>query len=174
MSPCAGCMKVRRALIQRTPEPIRERLTRAFLPGEPVTTAADVVREARTWVGVPFLHQGRQQNGIDCWGVPVVVLRAFNALPEGFDDNNYPRAPLCDQIEERLSQFCKRLTEPVPGCLIALKFARTVTHVAILTDTDTLIHALERHEAVVEHGFRGMWRTRYYGGAWALPGVAYG
>jgi hypothetical protein len=103
-----------------------------------------------------------------------VVLRSLQALPAGFDETDYPRAPQSDQVAERLPQFCTPLKETVPGCLVALRFARTVTHVAILTDTDTLIHALERHGAVVEHGFRGMWRTRYYSGAWTLPGVTYG
>ena len=27
---------------------------------------------------------------------------------------------------------------------------------------------------VIEHGFRGLWRSRYAQGAWALPGVRYG
>ena len=62
----------------------------------------------------------------------------------------------------------------MPGCLIALKWQRTLAHVALYTDTDTLIHALEQHRPVIEHGFRGMWRTRFAQGAWALPGVRYG
>jgi len=183
MSPCAGCMKARRYLINKTPKgALRERLTRTFLPPDPppspplapVTTAADVVREARSWVGVPFRHQGRDRRGIDCWGVPVVVLRELGALPAGFDEVGYPRQPQLGEIQDHLTRFCTVLPKPVPGCLIALRMLVTTAHVAIHTDTDTLIHAMEKHAAVIEHGFRGMWRTRFYIGAWGLPGVRYG
>jgi cell wall-associated NlpC family hydrolase len=182
MSPCAGCMKARRYLINKTPKgPIREKLTRTFLPPDApptpplptVTTGAEVVREARSWVGVPFRHQGRDRNGVDCWGLPVVVLRELGALPAGFDTTHYPRSPSPGDLEARLV-YCTPLAEPMPGCLIGIRWQRTGAHVAIYTDTDTLIHALERHQKVIEHGFRGMWRTRFYIGAWALPGVRYG
>ena len=174
MSPCSGCLKVRRALINKTPKRIAKPLARLLLPT--VTTAADVIRVARTWVGVPFRHQGRDRNGIDCWGVPVVVLRELGALPEGFDEAGYPRQPLSGQIQKHLLRFCTVLPDYVPGCLVALRMQSTAMHVAIFTDTDTIIHAMDRQSrgGVVEHGFRGMWRSRYAQGAWALPGVRYG
>lgn len=167
-------MKARRRVINVAPARIAKPLARALLPT--VTTAADVVRVARTWVDVPFRHQGRDRKGIDCWGVPVVVLRELGALPDGFDEAAYPRQPLLEQIQKRLLQFCTRLPEPVPGALIALQLQRTVTHVGLYTDADTLIQSVDRDRGggVIEHGFRGLWRTRYATGAWALPGVAYG
>ena len=172
-------MKARRAIINKTPKIIREPLARAFLPPDPtpatlplLTTGAQVVSEARTWVGVPFLHQGRTRNGVDCWGLPVVVLRALNVLPEGFDRTDYARAPAPGDFEDRM-RYCTPLPKIVPGCLVGIRFKRTTTHVAIYTDTDTLIHSLEKHAKVIEHGFRGMWRSRWAMGAWALPGVRY-
>ena len=172
MKPCGGCMKVRRAIINRAPARIAAPLARVFLPT--ITTAEAVVQETRTWVGVPFLHHGRGRKGVDCWGVPSVVLSALGALQDGFSDTDYPRHPLQDQCEARIRQFCTPLPNATPGCLVALRLARTVTHVAIYTDTDTLIHATERQGLVIEHGFRGMWRTRFAPTFWALPGVRYG
>ena len=177
--PCGGCMKARRAIISRTPKPLRERLTRAFLPPESpipiVTTAEAVVRETRTWVGVPFHHHGRTRTGIDCWGLPIVVLQNLGVeLPEGFVATDYPRQPLDAEGDRRIAQYCTTLPQELPGCLVALRLQRTITHVAILTDTDTLIHVLERHKVVIEHGFRGMWRTKFAPSYWALPGVRYG
>ena len=174
MSPCSGCMKVRRAIVNVAPKRFAPPFARLLLP--PVASAADVVRLARSWIGVPFRHQGRDRSGIDCWGVPVVILRDLRTLPDGFDERAYPRQPVSGQVDERITRFCTPLPEAVPGCLIALRLQRTITHVAIYTDADTLIHAMERGErgGVVEHGFRGLWRTRYAQGAWALPGVSYG
>ena len=165
-------MKARRYLINKTPKRIAAPLAKALLPT--VTTSAEVVREARTWVGVPFRHQGRDRSGVDCGGIIAVVLRELGALPDGFDLVGYPHRQSVESIEPNIQAHCTVLPEPVPGALIAIRFQRTITHVGIYTDTDTLIHALEKHGRVIEHGFRGMWKTRYAAGYWALPGVRYG
>ena len=166
-------MKARRYLINKTPKRIAAPLAKALLPT--VTTSDEVVREARTWVGVPFRHQGRDRSGVDCWGVPVVVLRSLGVeMPEDFVRTNYPRQPLSSEIEHCLTRHCTKLPAARPGCLVALRMQRTIMHVALLTDTETMIHALEKHGKVIEHGFRGMWKTRYAAGYWALPGVRYG
>lgn len=170
--PCGGCIKARRAIINTAPARIAAPLARAFLPT--VTTAQEVVRVARTWVGVPFLHQGRARNGVDCVGLPIVVLNELGAIEADFEIRDYSRMPNGETLEKRLIAHCTPLPKYVPGCLVAIQWQRTLAHVAIYSDTDTLIHSLERQGKVIEHGFRGMWRTRYAQGAWALPGVKYG
>ena len=165
-------MKARRALINKAPPRLAAPLARAFLPT--VTTADAVVNEARSWVGVPFRHQGRDRNGVDCVGLPIVVLHSLGAVGDDFEIRDYARLPHHGTLEQRLVAHCTPLPRAVPGCLIAIQWQRTLAHVALYTDTDTLIHALERHQAVIEHGFRGLWRTRYATGSWALPGVRYG
>lgn len=172
MKPCGGCLKVRRAIINQVPKRFAAPLARTFLPT--VTDAASVVTEARSWVGTPFRHQGRDRKGVDCVGLPIVVLSQLGALTPDFEISDYSRRPHGGNLERRLVAHCTPLTDYVPGCLVAIQWQRTLAHVAILTETETLIHALERQGSVVEHGFRGMWRARYAQGAWALPGVRYG
>jgi cell wall-associated NlpC family hydrolase len=140
-----------------------------------VTTADDVVTAARSWLGVPFRHQGRDRRGIDCVGLPVVILQELGAVESDFEIRDYPRTPFQGNLEARILAHCTPLTDYVPGCLVAIKWQRSLAHVAIHTDTNTLIHAYGRkpHMAVIEHGFRGAWRARYAVGAWALPGVSY-
>ena len=36
-----------------------------------------IVAEARTWLGVPWRHQGRSRAGVDCAGLVVLVARAL-------------------------------------------------------------------------------------------------
>ena len=169
--PCSGCLKVRRALISKVPKRIAAPLARALLPTS--TDAAAVVREARTWVGVPFRHQGRDRNGIDCVGLPIVVLKSLGITVPEFAPLDYPRQPTTD-LERRFLPSCTPLPDYVPGCAIVIKWQRSLMHIALYTDTDTLIHVMERNKAVVEHGFRGMWRERFAQGSYALPGVRYG
>ena len=120
-------------------------------------------------------HQGRDRKGIDCWGLLAVVLRESNALPAGFDRTDYPRKTAYPEIKQYIRRYCTSLPDFVPGCLVELAIGKGQTHVAIYTDTDTLIHVSQNPNqfVVIEHGFRGMWRTRFAPTAWALPGVRY-
>jgi cell wall-associated NlpC family hydrolase len=124
-------------------------------------------------VGVPFRHQGRDRRGIDCVGLPIVVMQALGAIRPDFEATDYPRLPYRDQLLQGILRHCNPVPAPIPGCLVAIKWRRTLAHVAIYSNTGTLIHALQRNGAVVEHGFRGRWLSRLVVGSWALPGVSY-
>ena len=52
----------------------------------------DIVREARSWIGTPYAHQGRIKGvGVDCVGLVIGVARAMG-LSE-YDIDGYSRAP---------------------------------------------------------------------------------
>lgn len=131
----------------------------------------DVIAEARSWVGVPFRHQGRNRGGIDCVGLPIVVGRALGVLPRGFEVANYDRLP-SPELAARVQATCRPLAAAVPGCLVVIAWTKIAAHVAICTG-ETLIHAYESVGRVVEHGYRGRW-IRLTNSVWALPGVRYG
>jgi len=167
---CGGCLKARRAIINTLPVRLAAPLARQLLPT--TATGVELVRVARTWIGVPFRHQGRDRKGIDCIGLPIAILAELAIVVPEFELlTDYPRVPQTGDFERRFLHVCTPLPKPVPGCAIVMKWERSLMHLAIYTDTDTVIHVLQRHNAVIEHGFRGMWRTRYAQGAYSLPGV---
>jgi cell wall-associated NlpC family hydrolase len=135
-----------------------------------MTRPADVTEEARSWVGVPFLHQGRSRRGVDCVGLPIVVCQALALIPSNFGLRAYGRTP-SGELEQRLLEHCQQIERPVAGSLIVIAWTRLAAHVAICTG-DAMIHAYESVGRVVEHGYRGRW-TRMTHSAWRLPGVAY-
>lgn len=54
------------------------------------TDLADaIVAEARTWLGVPWRHQGRSRAGVDCAGLVVLVARALELAD--YDSTAYGR-----------------------------------------------------------------------------------
>ena len=132
---------------------------------------ATVIDEARTWLGVPFAHQGRTRRGVDCVGLPIVVGQGLGLVPARFEVANYGRLPSAD-LMRRLMEHCTRIAAPVPGSLVAIAWTKSAAHVAICTG-DTLIHSYESVGRVIEHGYRGRW-VRLTHSAWALPGVIYG
>lgn len=134
-------------------------------------TGAQIAACARSWVGVPFRHQGRTRSGVDCAGLVVAVLAECRALPADFRDvKGYGRAP-----QAALGELVEYLTipaaRPAPGVLVLIRWPgeRFASHVAICTG-ENLVHAYMRVRAVVEHGYRGPW-LRDTAALRAVPGV---
>jgi len=132
--------------------------------------ASNIVEEARTWVGVPFRHQGRSRQGIDCIGLPIMICRELGLLPKDFETSTYGRLPTGEMID-RLGEQCIASDVVVPGSLIVIAWTKTAAHVGICTGAN-MIHAYETVGKVVEHGYRGRW-VRMTHSAWKLPGVIY-
>lgn len=135
--------------------------------------ARTLLDEARTWVGVPFLHQGRTRNGVDCAGFVVALMRSAGQLPADFQDVcNYSRRP-SGELFALISRHCERAFTECPGLLVLIRWPRDTqpSHVAVLTGP-TLIHCYQRKRAVVEHSYRGSWKRDTHS-LWKLPGVVY-
>lgn len=132
---------------------------------------ASVVAAADAWVGVPWRHQGRSREGIDCLGLLIVVARDLG-LDQGVDVTapefrNYRRLPPAGLATE-LAKHLDRAGEIAPGRigLFALP-GSAPAHVAIFGDWGDdraggacdIIHAYMPHQAVVRHKLDPSWRT---------------
>ena len=50
-----------------------------------------IIEEARSWIGVPFHHQGRTKSGCDCIGIVLACARRLDYKYE--DYTRYGRLP---------------------------------------------------------------------------------
>lgn len=120
-----------------------------------------VVETARTWLGIPFAHQGRNRHGVDCIGF---VAAVFDELGDDTFLRNLPpdyaRAPRAELLEG-LKKFAIQVEAPLPGDIVLIKWpaAAHPSHVAIVTGP-TLVHCYQGAGRVVEHGFRAQWARR--------------
>lgn len=133
--------------------------------------SATLITAARTWLGVPFLHQGRNRAGVDCAGFFVAMMREADALPWHFvDRRDYSRAPSVDLLEV-IRSYCYPLEAVEPAALALIQWPRDPhpSHLGFITP-GTIIHAYQSAGAVVEHGYRGRW-PRLTHSLWRLPGV---
>ncbi|HOW94117.1 MAG TPA: NlpC/P60 family protein [Mycolicibacterium fallax] len=136
-----------------------------------IATAQQFVDLARSWVGVPFQHQGRTRRGTDCVGLVIVVARELGLIPKDFERRDYGRLPTRGELEAKLQQHLAPADRPIPGSIVAIRWNASIAHVAVCTG-GTLIHAYEKVGRVVEHGFRGRW-VRMVDSTWLVPGVTY-
>lgn len=134
-------------------------------------TGAAIAACARSWVGVPFRHQGRSRNGVDCAGLVIGVLSECNALPPRFRDiRGYGRAPQ-RALADLVTASTVPVEAPADGVIVLIRWPGEAfaSHVAICAGPN-IVHAYMRVRAVVEHGYRGAW-IRDTVGLRAVPGV---
>jgi cell wall-associated NlpC family hydrolase len=120
----------------------------------------NLVDKSRSFIGVPYVHQGRTRAGLDCIGLilaigeelgkPVKQDYAYQQIPEpsilwkGLDDN-FIRKPA-----HRLA----------PGDIMVFRIAVDPQHIAIYLGDDRMLHAYENVGQVVEHRYADVWKRR--------------
>jgi len=121
-----------------------------------MVTSAQIVAEARTWLGTPWQHQQRMKGvAVDCAGLVIGVARALGLVETDFDVGGYMRQPdgsmlplLCSYMDPVPSSAM------APGDVIAFAIAADPQHVGILGDYRhgglSVIHAASRPGLVVE------------------------
>jgi len=136
-------------------------------------TVNELIVQARTWIGVPFVHQGRSRYGVDCIGFVMTLMREVGGLPQDFAySKNYARRPTFE-LFDFISQHFERSAATAPGLMVLIRWPNDqyASHLAILTGP-TIIHCYERMRGVVEHSYRGSWRRDTHS-LWKLPGIRY-
>lgn len=124
----------------------------------------EFVEAARSYVGVPYHHQGRNRTrGLDCAGLLVVALQDL-----GFDIKDiegYPRLPNSESLRKIVEE---NLGNPKPistmgkGDVLLMRFSEQPQHLAVHAG-DTIIHAYSKKKQVVEHRFADIWQKRVVG-----------
>lgn len=140
-------------------------------------TGADIVAEARTWIGVPFRHQGRSRDGVDCIGLPVCV-RAALGIETKFAGVDYGRTAK----DEAMLAYCRsnmvevRFSELQEGDLLIIAFGVN-RHMAIVCkypladEVLGVIHSMaETKKGVVEQRMDPRW-TRFVRGCFRFREV---
>ena len=117
------------------------------------------IKEARTWIGTPFHHQGRVKSvGVDCAGLIVGVARELGIFDHQFV--GYGREPNNGMLEKELSKYCERINSIKPGCILLMRFKTEPQHLAIYTDENTIIHAYQSIGKCIEHTLDEKWNRR--------------
>jgi cell wall-associated NlpC family hydrolase len=140
-------------------------------------TRADVVAEARTWLGTKWVHQHRTKGvAVDCAGLVIGVARELGLVPPCFDFNGYTRSPdgtllaVCEQYMRRIPR-----EQMQPGDVVVVSVSTDPQHMGIVAPYVhgglSIIHATSAGQrCVVETrlSFNNIFRYR---AAFSLPGV---
>ena len=141
---------------------------------------AVLLMAARGFLGVPFAHQGRSREGMDCLGLILLSaeaagIRINGARPQTYDQRTYGHRPDCEHLERMLGARLMR-AEPAskrPGDVLLLRIEGRAQHLALLTDYPApqafgMIHAYAVARKVVEHRLDEGWDAAIHG-VYRLP-----
>jgi len=142
-----------------------------------MTTQVDIVAEARTWVGTPYRHHGRNKYGLDCCGLIVVVGNKFGLVE--YEDMWY--GPMPDGVQliaECNKVFGKPLNRLVAGGVAVMWMSKRnmPQHMGIIVPyrkTELgLVHSYQTFNGVREHRLDEMYQRRIVA-VYGYPGVKY-
>lgn len=135
-----------------------------------MVTREAFVAEARKWIDVPWLHQGRNRYGIDCIGLLIVTAKALG-LTE-YDAKGYGIAPDAEFLKAECDRLMARIprSDVQPADVYLMRFTRHPQHIGIATDFG-LLHAWAGAGRVTETSMPLSWRSRVVQ-AYRVPGVA--
>ena len=127
-------------------------------------TGADIVAQARLYLGVRYKHQGITATGLDCVGLPARGGLDLGLLPASFKLPAYNHRP-DPQLFAQLTDY----TDSVPldaaraGDIVLMHFGaeERPQHIALLTDNGLLqVHPSQSIRRVSEHSLDAVWRAR--------------
>lgn len=96
-------------------------------------TGYDVVKEAKTWLGVPYSYGGTSKQGVDCSGLSMMVYKKFGkTLPHNAHDQYY------SSVGTKVSKSSLRRGFLIFGHADG---GSGIEHVGILTGDGRMIHA---------------------------------
>lgn len=125
----------------------------------------DIVREARAFLGVPYLHQGRTRNGIDCVGLLIVVAHRLGI--SDFDIDGYSRLPSNRMMQRMMREHLDEITmaDVLAGDVVHMAFGMQPHHLAVVTEKQpfSIIHSDAERGRVVEHVIDNDWMTHIRG-----------
>jgi cell wall-associated NlpC family hydrolase len=137
-------------------------------------TAANFVGQARSWLGVPWVHQGRSRAGVDCVGLLVCAARELGLAAGAVDVQDYARQPHGGRLREMAEQHLVPSGYPLqPGHVVLMRFDGEEQHIGLIGDYPaglSLIHAHSRLGSVVEHRLADVWAQRIMS-IYRVPGL---
>lgn len=132
-----------------------------------IKSRLEFLERARSYIGTPFKHRGRDASGLDCAGLIVRSLQDLGYDP--FQKLVYGREPHKDGLRETVET---NMGAPIeggihvakPGDFVLMKFSREPHHLAIIGDHPmgglTVVHSYGDVGKVVEHIIDPVWKSR--------------
>jgi hypothetical protein len=117
------------------------------------------------YIGIPYLENGRTEEGIDCWGLARLFYKQeFNIELPSYDTEyigSYD--PKVSQAINYYKDNWVRTNTPKLGDLCLFNILGEPTHVGVYLENSKFLHAREGHSSVIESLKKHAWNRRLEG-----------
>jgi probable lipoprotein NlpC len=123
---------------------------------------------ANKYIGIPFKPNGRDRNGLDCWGLVCLVHKEELGLElfpynDIFLTNSHENLKHVAKVIQEGKEKLKEIKKPEPFDIIVLRAGTYIWHVGIVIDKKRMLHVMDGIESVVEEYTGLFWRDRIDG-----------
>lgn len=118
------------------------------------------------YVGIPYKDNGRDLDGMDCWGLARHVYnKEFNiSLPSFSEDySGNDRKRIAELIAQYKEGWTETTAEPQSGDIVLFRMLGLQSHVGIVTEYPYFLHAREGYDSSIERLDSTMWEKRVLG-----------
>ena len=131
----------------------------------------EVDKVAESLLGIPYLHNGRSKEGLDCWGLVYVFFNKLGyKLPEGdgmpVEENWYKLDPAryyreLHKLGNEVGNYRKLLRFDIPYFSL---YKNVITHSGVMLDNIRFLHVLNGRSVEISSFQKRFWRKKYKGG----------
>lgn len=123
-----------------------------------------LIQEIKKYIGIPFLHMGRGENGLDCIGLIYVVAKNLN-LVKDYKIPPYNPTPDFNELYNQLKKCSDiqriLIKDSLPGDFFLISDQNLPCHFAFLIDKNQMVHANRFRKKVVCHRISEEWRNKF-------------
>lgn len=118
------------------------------------------------YVGIPFKEKGRDENGLDCWG----LVRLWYDKELGIELPSYIDAyqttndiEITETIKKEQAIKWELVDTPKRGDVVLLKIKGLPWHVGIYLGDNRMLHVEQGCDSIIEKLGRSKWKNRILG-----------
>jgi len=114
-------------------------------------------------IGIPYIKNGKDINGFDCFGLVQEIYRRLGFVIPNLDYNDPDDVQFIDTLaNNEKDKLTKQISKPEPYCFVLLMTVGTyVTHIGVvLEDCKSFIHTTKKKNVCVEKLDNVLWKQK--------------
>jgi len=120
------------------------------------------------YIGIPFLKDGKDKNGCDCWRLVVMAYRERLGieLPDFtgiYVDGSLASLKKVSRMIRDNKEMWKKVDKPQPYDVILLRTGSMVYHCGVVIDRKRMLHITEGINSTIEEFTSRMWKDKIEG-----------
>lgn len=130
-----------------------------------------------SWIGLPYLKDGRQRSGLDCWGYFALLQRERHGFDIAeYDGPSWSKDADVNAIAEAARAFAQRFAEVEPGEEsegdgVLFNMMGAPMHIGYVVRKGLMLHIEEACDSCAERYTDRAWAKRIAGFYRAKPGA---